>query len=79
MIILHRTVTDKLWRSTAPLFCFSLQLFHFMTNKIVHHDRNDRFACTFFHCEVMISALAKDMGLQSRQKRGPKNASTPRT
>ena len=37
-----------------PDICFSLQLFHFMTNKIIHHDRNGQFARNFFHCEVMI-------------------------
>ena len=41
-------------KSPLTLFCFSLQLLHFMTNKIVHHDHNGRFACNFFHCDVMI-------------------------
>ena len=48
--------TTQCARGTAkrPFFCFSLQLFHFMTNKIVHHDRNGQFACNFFHCDVII-------------------------
>ena len=70
------------WRKRLPPFLFvfqTLQLFHFRTNKIVHQDRNGRFACNFFRFDAMISPLAKVMGPQSRQKRGSKNASTSRT
>ena len=49
----------------------SSQIFHFMSRKKVHDDRNDHFACNFFHFEVMISSFAKDVGLQSGQKQGP--------
>ena len=38
---------------------------------MVRNDRNGRFACNFFHCEVMISSFAKDVGLQSGQKQRP--------
>ena len=46
---------------------------HFITSKSVHHDRNGHFARNFIHYDPMISSLAKVMGLQSRQKQGPKN------
>ena len=35
-------------------FTFSLRLFHFMTSKIVHHDRNGHFACDFFDYGAML-------------------------
>ena len=54
------------------VFFSSSQLFHFMTSKIVHHDRNGHNACNFFDCGAMIWSLAKVVGPQSRQKRGPK-------
>ena len=50
---------------------FSFRISHFMTNKIVHHDRNGRITSNFFRFDAMISSLAKIMGLQSRQKQGP--------
>ena len=50
-----------------------------MTIKFVHDDRNDHITSDFFRFDAMISSLAKVMGLQSRQKRGPKNVSTQRT
>ena len=50
---------------------FSSQILHFIASKVVHDDRNGHFACGFFHYEVMISSLAKVVGLQSRQKKRP--------
>ena len=50
---------------------FSSQIFHFMTSKVVHDDRNGHLACDFFHCEEMISSLAKVVGLQSVEKCDP--------
>ena len=70
-----------MFRSTATIIAlfyikcaicwFSSEIFHFMTSKVVHDDRNGDFACVFFHCEVIVSSLAKFVGLQSRQKKDP--------
>ena len=52
------TITD--------VFRFSSRIFHLMTSKMNHDDRNGHFACNFFHCEAMISSFAKVTGPQSR-------------
>ena len=62
------TITD--------LFGFSLRIFHLMTSKMNHDDRNGHFAHNFLHCEAMISSFAKVTGLQSRlllEKTGVQN------
>ena len=46
-------------------FCFSPQIFHFITNKMNHDDRNGHISRYFFHCHAMISSFATQ-GLQSR-------------
>ena len=46
---------------------------------MIHHDRNDQITSYFFRFDAVILSLAKVMGLQSRQKQGPKNAFTQRT
>ena len=51
---------------------FSYRIVNLMTNKIVHHDKNGHITSNFFRFDAMISSLAKVMGLQSRQKQGPK-------
>ena len=48
-------------------FCFSSQIFHFLTSKVNHNDRNGHITCNFFHCQAMISSFTKVMGLQSRK------------
>ena len=52
------TITD--------VFGFSSRIFHLMTRKINHDDRNGHFACNFLHCEAIISSFAIVTGLQSR-------------
>ena len=44
---------------------------HFMTSKIHHHDRNGHITRNFFHCTALISPIAKVMGLQSWERKGP--------
>ena len=44
---------------------------NFMTSKIHHHDRNDHITNNFFHCSALITPIAKVMGLQSRERKGP--------
>ena len=48
-------------------FCFSSQIFHFLTSKVNHNDRNGHITCNFFHCQAMISSFTKVMGPQSRK------------
>ena len=50
-----------------------------MTNSLIYHDRNGHITSIFFHFDAIISSLAKVMGLQSRQKQGPKFVSNQRT
>ena len=50
----------------------SFRILNFMTNKIIHDDRNGHITSNFYSFDAMISSLAKVMGLQSRQKKGPK-------
>ena len=57
----------------------SSRIHNLVTNKIVHHDRNGLITSYFFHFGAMISSLAKVMGLQSRQKQGPKFVYNQRT
>ena len=42
-----------------------------MTRKIHHHDRNGHIICNFFHCPALISPIAKVMGLQRWERKGP--------
>ena len=44
---------------------------NFMTSKIHHHDRNGHITRNFFHCTALISPIAKVMGLQSWERKGP--------
>ena len=48
---------------------FPFQIFRFMTNKNNQDVRNGIITCDFFHCEAMISSLAKVMDLQSHTKK----------
>ena len=47
---------------------FPVKLFHYMTYKVVHNDRNGHITRDIFHCGAMISSLAKVVGLQSWPK-----------
>ena len=49
-----------------------------MASKIVYDDQNSHITSNFFRFCAMISTLSIVMGLQSRQKQGPKPASTPK-
>ena len=49
-------------------FGVALQIFHFMTIRTYHYDRNGRITGNIFHCYAIISSLAKVMGLQSSKK-----------
>ena len=66
--------------STTSAF---LLFFHFLTSKVNHDDRNGHITNDLFHCDVIISSLAKVTGLQTRvyvwRKRRSKNAKTQRT
>ena len=43
-----------------------------MTKKVVHHDRNGRFACNFFHCDVIIFHEQKLWALKVVKNEDPK-------
>ena len=58
---------------------FAFRILNFMTNKILHDNRNGHITNDFFRFDVMISSLAKVMVLQSSQKQGPKFVATQRT
>ena len=39
---------------SSPIFPVSLRMFHFMTSKVVNHDRNGQVADNFFDYGAMI-------------------------
>ena len=62
----HRATWSLTFCTITDVFRFSSRIFHLMTSKMNHDDRNGHFACNFFHCEAMISSFAKVTGPQSR-------------
>ena len=67
-----RVKTGEMGSSTS-------RILFFMTKKIINDNRNGLITSNFFRFDVMISSLAKVMGLESRQKQGPKFVYPPRT
>ena len=74
--LLYVTLTCPVRVTIGENWVFPSRLFHFMTNKIVHHDRNGHITSSFFPVDAMISSLAQFMSPQSCQKQGSKFAAT---